>query len=73
MVYEPGRAGQVSEETQFVLDYFGVEAPRFIEHVKTQVRDIDVRETKGVKKNISLKKGMEFDASFQCCDTSSSD
>ena len=56
MVYEPGRAGQVSEETQFVLDYFGVEAPRFIEHVKTQVRDIDVRETKGVKKNISLKK-----------------
>jgi len=52
----PGRAGQVNGETQFVLDYFGVEAPKFIEHVKTQVRDIEIRETKGVKKNISLKK-----------------
>lgn len=54
--FQPGRAGQVSEETQFVLDYFGVEAPKLIEHVKTQVRDIEIRETKGVKKNISLKK-----------------
>lgn len=58
--FMPGRAGQVNEETQFVLDYFGVEAPRFIEHVKTQVRDIEVRETKGVKKNISLKKAWKI-------------
>lgn len=56
MEYEPGRAGHVSEETQFVLSYFGVDAPRLIKHVKTEVRDIDIRETKGVKKNISLKK-----------------
>ena len=56
MEYEPGRAGQVSGETQFVLDYFGVEAPRLVKHVKTEVRDIEVRETKCVKRNISLKK-----------------
>ncbi len=56
MEYEPGRAGQVSGETQFVLDYFGVEAPRLVKHVKTEVRDIEIRETKGVKRNISLKK-----------------
>ncbi len=56
MEYEPGRAGHVSEETQFVLNYFGVDAPRLIKHVKTEVRDIEIRETKGVKKNISLKK-----------------
>ena len=54
--FQPGRAGQVNEETQFVLDYFGVQPPKLIEHVKTQVKDIDIRETKGVKKNISLKK-----------------
>ena len=54
--FQPGRAGQVNGETQFVLDYFGVEAPKLIEHVKTQVKDIEIRQTKGVKKNISLKK-----------------
>lgn len=54
--FMPGRAGQVNGETQFVLDYFGVEAPKKIDHVKTQVKDIEIRETKGVKKNISLKK-----------------
>ena len=56
MEYEPGRAGQVSGETQFVIDYFGVEAHRLVKHVKTEVRDIEIRETKGVKRNISLKK-----------------
>lgn len=54
--YEPRRAGHVNEETQFVLNYFGVEAPEMVEHVKTQVRDIEIRETKGVNRNISLKK-----------------
>ncbi len=54
--FEPGRAGQVNGETQFVLDYFGVDAPELIEHVKTEVRDIDIRKIKGVNKNISLKK-----------------
>lgn len=54
--YEPGRAGQVNEETQFVLNYFQVEAPELIEHVKTEVRDIEIRETKGVDRSISLKK-----------------
>ncbi|MDD3253666.1 MAG: putative manganese-dependent inorganic diphosphatase [Lachnospiraceae bacterium] len=54
--YIPGRAGHVNEETQFVLHHFGVEAPKLVENVKTQVRDIEIRETKGVDRNISLKK-----------------
>lgn len=54
--FQPRRAGQVNGETQFVLDYFGVDAPELIEHVKTEVRDIDIRKIKGVSKNISLKK-----------------
>ena len=54
--YQPGRVGAVNEETQFVLKHFNVEAPEIIENVKTQVRDIEIRETAGVKKNLSLKK-----------------
>ena len=54
--YQPGRAGAVNEETQFVLKHFNVEAPEIIENVKTQVRDIEIRETAGVKKNLSLRK-----------------
>ncbi len=54
--YEPGRAGHINEETQFVLKYFGVGAPGLIENVKTQVKDIDIRETQGVDRSISLKK-----------------
>ena len=51
-----GRAGHVNEETQYVLNYFHVEAPQLIESVKTQVKDIEIRATKGVDRNISLKK-----------------
>lgn len=54
--FVPGRAGHINAETQFVLDYFGVEAPKLVTNVKTEVRDIDIRETKGVDRNISLKK-----------------
>ena len=54
--YVPGRAGHVNEEAQYVLNYFNVEAPKLIESVKTQVKDIEIRATKGVNRNISLKK-----------------
>ena len=54
--YMPARAGHVSGETQFVLDYFGAEEPQLVEDVRTQVRDIEIRKTKGVADNISLKK-----------------
>ena len=54
--YMPARAGHVNGETQFVLDYFGAEEPQLVEDVRTQVRDIEIRKTKGVADNISLKK-----------------
>ena len=53
--YEPCRAGNVSPETQYVLDYFNLKAPRLVENVKTQVKDIEIRKTKGVSRGISLK------------------
>ena len=54
--YMPARAGHVNGETKFVLDYFGAEEPQLVEDVRTQVRDIEIRKTKGVADNISLKR-----------------
>jgi len=53
--YVAARAGEVNDETRFVLDYFGVEAPMLIENITTQVKDIEIRKTKGVSKNMSIK------------------
>ena len=54
--YIPKRAGDLSEETKYVLEKFQVAAPDYIQDVDTQVKDIDIRKTEGVKNNISLKK-----------------
>ena len=54
--YEARRAGNVNEETQYVLDYFNVDAPEILENVYTQVSDIQVMKLNGVSSNISMKK-----------------
>ena len=54
--YVPKRAGDLNSETEFVLQYFGVETPELVYDIGTQVKDIDIRETEGVSGDISLKK-----------------
>ena len=39
--YQAARLGQISDETQAVLDRFGLKAPQLITNVRTQVRDLD--------------------------------
>ena len=39
--YKAARLGQVSDETQAVLERFGMKAPQLITNVRTQVRDLD--------------------------------
>ena len=39
--YQAARLGQVSDETQAVLERFGLSAPQLITNVRTQVRDLD--------------------------------
>lgn len=53
--YAARRAGSINNETNFVLNYFGVTAPDYLEDVNVQIRDIDFRETKGVSDTISLR------------------
>lgn len=50
------RAGHINEETQYVLDRLGIQAPLYLKDVRTQVRDIEIRETEGVSQDISMKK-----------------
>jgi len=54
--YKAKRAGQINPETQFVLDRFEVKSPSYISDVRTQVKDIEIRQVEGVTSDISLKK-----------------
>ena len=49
------RAGQLNQETQYVLNFFQAEAPVYVADVMTQVKDIEIRKTEGVRGNLSLK------------------
>lgn len=53
--YVARRAGNINNETNFVLNYFNIAPPEFLEDVNVQMRDIDFRETKGVKDSISIR------------------
>jgi manganese-dependent inorganic pyrophosphatase len=51
----PVRIGGVNRETEFVLKYFGVEAPAFLKTVKTQVSDLNIDLINPVSKDISIQ------------------
>lgn len=51
----PIRLGEINRETQFVLNYFGVEPPQLIQTVKTQVADLDIDTVAPISPDISLK------------------
>ena len=53
--YVAKRAGQINEETHYVLEKFGVMAPALLNNVKLQVKDMDIRNIEGVDPNISIK------------------
>ena len=54
-VFVPKRAGEVNNETKYVLDFFDVETPEFIGHVGTQVKDVEIKPTPSLGEGISLK------------------
>ncbi len=53
--YIPKRAGEINNETKYVLDFFGVNTPEFINHVGTQVKDVTIKQTPSLSKEMSLK------------------
>jgi manganese-dependent inorganic pyrophosphatase len=58
--YIAKRAGKVSAETAYVLNYFKADAPEAISDVGTQIKDISIRQIEGVNGHISMKKAWEM-------------
>ena len=58
--YIPTRAGHINEETQYVLKYFEQEAPLYVNDIRPQVTDIEIRKTAGIEAGLSLKKAWDI-------------
>ncbi|HCT64151.1 MAG TPA: putative manganese-dependent inorganic diphosphatase [Lachnospiraceae bacterium] len=54
--YVAKRCGDISKETSYVLDRFSVAYPPYINDVRTQVSDIEIKQVDGVSGDISIKK-----------------
>lgn len=54
------RAGNLNEETQFVLNEINKEAPEILSHVCTQVSDLDINKVNGISKTATLKEAWEL-------------
>lgn len=53
--YIAKRAGQLNEETQYVLKRFGVHAPELLSNMHLQVKDIDANRMSSIPSNTSIK------------------
>lgn len=58
--YVARRAGEINGETKFVLEKFGVDVPEYIDNVATQVRDMEIRRTPGVPKEMTIKEAWDI-------------
>lgn len=54
------RAGQMNEETEYVLRHFHMTAPAYLPDVGTQVKDMEIRPLPGVSKEISVRKAWDL-------------
>ena len=54
--YVAARAGQLSPETSYVLQRFGMRQPTYVNNIGTRVRDMEIRKIPGISEDISMKK-----------------
>ena len=54
------RAGEIGEETAWVLRRFGLEPPQLLEDVSPTVRDVEIRRVVGVRRDITVKEAWEI-------------
>lgn len=59
-VFIPKRAGEINEETRYVLETFDVKTPGLITDVGAQIKDIEYRRSPGISETISLKRAWEL-------------
>ncbi len=53
------RAGQINEETEFVLDYFNMDLPEYLPDAATQVGEIEIHKVPGVDQEMTVKDAWE--------------
>jgi len=51
---KPCMLGDINKESKFVLDHFGVEYPKLIDNVKTQVKDLNYEKIEGIAPDHSI-------------------
>ena len=56
----PIRIGELNQESRFVLDYWGFEAPSYVSTLKQTVRDLALPEAFTVTSNVSINKAARF-------------
>ena len=57
--YTACRAGELNNETKFVLDHFGVDEPVFIESLEPTIADVQFRHIDGIDPHLSLRRAWE--------------
>ena len=58
--YIAKRAGNINEETRYVLEYFKQDEPELVTYAGAQMKDITIRKTAGVSNHISLKRAWQL-------------
>ena len=57
--YKAVRIGGINDETQRLLDFFGVEPPPLVKNMRTQVRDLDYDRTPALDCSVSMSLALE--------------
>ena len=57
---EPRALGHLSRESKFVLDYFNVREPAYLNDVRIQIKDITYHKKAMVNENVSILEAFEF-------------
>lgn len=57
---EPRVLGDINNETKFVLDYFKIEEPKYLNDVKLQIKDVNYHKDYFINDKVSIKEAYEF-------------
>ncbi len=64
--YTPTRAGQINSETEYVLNYFGIEQPLYLNNLGTRVKEMEIRHTPTIKRDLSLRNAWQLMGDVKC-------
>ena len=57
---EPASLGEINKETKYALNYFNLKAPKYLNDVKLQIKDIEYKKNYYLNKNESINAGFNY-------------